>query len=549
MPTFDEVRAAADEARAKRDSKMSSGRAAWQGLKDSVSFNFGDEIAGVGEALAAPIVYRMADVDPAFRPTFTEAYKDGRDEERRKSKKALDDRPAEYIGANLAGGVMTSFVPGVGAIKGASALKTLVQGGLIGAAQGAGAAKELEDIPESALKGAAIGGVIGGGLSAAQKGTKALGRKAKDMAASADELRILTADSRTGGRIARPQVLREAERVPGGPAEMAKVLRQTPGLAPKLASGRQLLDAAEEANQQADDVIGVIIEGVDDQKTKIDAKAFADRLRAEADALKDRPELDDVAELLRARADIYEQRFPDGLTMRQAQRAKTDLADRVSWTKAATGMPIPRSQNAARTAARAMTEQMDNAAEQAFAGSPVLPAEVYQADKVFPKSVYPTGAPETAREAYERARRVYQVSDIFAKAAQESEQRGSNNRLIGMREIGAGQIGAEIAKDQKPLEQLLSAVGLGALLRLTAPLGATARATTAEQMKKAVELAQKNPELVRMLQSGGELAQAAAQRGPQGVAIDSAMPDDNGILEQIALAREVAKQRKQKRAR
>lgn len=539
MPSLDEVKKAAAQARAKLDSKMSSGRAAWEGIKDSVSFGFGDEIAGLGEALAAPIVYRAADVDPAFRPTLKQAYKEGRDEARRVSKQAGQERPVANALGSLAGGLLTAAVPGLGAAKGASIPKLIAQGAGIGAVQGAGAAKELDDVPESALKGAAIGGAVGGGLGAAQKGTKALGQKAKDMAASADDLRILTADAGTGGRRIRPPVLREAERVPGGRPEMAKVMRETPGLAPKLGSGRRILDAAEEAKEQANDVITAIIESVDNQKTKVDSRAFADRLRSEADALAERPELDDVAELLRARADLYEQRFPDGLTMRQAQQAKTDLANRVSWTKAATGMPIPRSQDAAKTAARAMANEMDSAAEEAFSQNPVLPLEVYRAEKVYPKAVFPSGAPDTAKEAYRRARRVSQVSDIVADTAQEAEQRASKNRVIGMRELQAGQIGADVGG-------LPAALGLGALLRLTAPYGATARATTAEQLKKVVNYVEKHPEALSALEDVGSGLQAATQRGPQGMLIDGAMPEDDKMLEQIALAREVAKKRKKR---
>ena len=127
------------------------GRGALQG----VSAGFSDEITGALESLFS-----------------NKSYTQARDEARAANAAAKEAHPYAYGGGEIAGGVGTSFVPGLGAAKGASVLSHALAAGRAGALYGLGASNAdltkhdfqgaAKDAITSALEGAAIGGAIGG---------------------------------------------------------------------------------------------------------------------------------------------------------------------------------------------------------------------------------------------------------------------------------------------------------------------------------------------------------------------------------------------------
>lgn len=141
-------------------SKLESfGRGAAQGA----SFGFADEVVGLGHALFGSKDYAG------------QRYKQNRDEYRAADKRAQEANPLTYGAGGLAGGIATSFVPGLGIAKGAGLAKTALSAGKMGFVSGLGAS-EAEDVPGqlldaggSALISAGTAGLLKGVMDRAPK--------------------------------------------------------------------------------------------------------------------------------------------------------------------------------------------------------------------------------------------------------------------------------------------------------------------------------------------------------------------------------------------
>jgi muramidase (phage lysozyme) len=155
-------------------------RAALEGLRSGMTFNFGDEIAGVGAASGLPGVARAV-VPPGMNEIIglarlgyeylsdqqggaTSSYKTARDEVRGAQQAAQKDHPGTYLGTNILGAVAMP----IGGLASAATLPARIGRGAIigsgmGAAAGAGAGEDLG----SRVTGAASGGAVGAGLGAA----------------------------------------------------------------------------------------------------------------------------------------------------------------------------------------------------------------------------------------------------------------------------------------------------------------------------------------------------------------------------------------------
>ena len=515
----DIVSAVDDAKEAKKLAGISKLKSAWEGVKSGVTLNFGDELAGTAAAIGGKLGAVGSGVDDSFQPSFSENYRAGRDDAREEERLAAKANPKSNLFGNIVGGaLLTPLAPGLAplkalptASKAVNAVRYLAPlaatGSAFGAVSGAGGAKELSDVPLEVAKGYALGavggaagGAVGAGLS--KLAGPLLGNHLRDVADKADELRVLTSSGAHGGSIGPPKVLKEALRVPGGVAETARVMRST-GMAPKLGTTGQIQRAANATNDEANDVIRAVIEGVDDAGVKVDVKSFANQLRAHAKELATRPELDDAAEELTRRAALYEARFPDGVTMRQAQQLVTDLGDRVNWTKVATGQLIPNAHVASAAATRAMRESMDTAATKAFENAGI-PEAATKAARIFGGK-----PPATALDAYKGARRASQVSRIVGDAAEESTNRAAKNRSFGLMDAQAGQLAAAA---------LPAAPGLAASLAIgarkaAASVGATARATGAESVRDILNFIDKNPNVGAALGAAGRGVVAAARSG------------------------------------
>ena len=168
-------------------------QAALEGFTQGLSFGFGDEIAGVSEAagqalgiegLSRPAIStesgkleffpetKLSEEGPTMDlETLLSAYREGRDYQREKQKKAEEDQPGTYLAADLAGGLA---IPGAAlASSGKAALnaakvpvmksaakRAALGGAALGAVESAGrtendiTSKEaLDDVELGALRG------------------------------------------------------------------------------------------------------------------------------------------------------------------------------------------------------------------------------------------------------------------------------------------------------------------------------------------------------------------------------------------------------------
>lgn len=529
----------AEDADLVRISKVGTGRALIEGAKSGLTANFSDEIAGLGGALAEKIV--GADIDPSLQPSFREAYVRERDAARAVEQDAARAHPGAHLAGSLAGGLLSvAAVPGVAPMQAArgaglasravaAAAPAVLTGAGLGAVQGAGAAQELSDIPLEAVKGAALGAVIGlGGAALGGAARAALTRKVgdalRDSARQADTLRALTFAGDTGGSINAPKILKEIKSVPGGVEEFARVQRAT-GLAPKATTTQGLLDRAQEVRDQAQQVITGIIDGVDAAGGKVSIQGFSAALRKAASALDDRPEMSDLAAALRSRASQYESKWPD-VSMRHAQELKNDLGNQVSWIRAE-GSKIPYSEKGAEIATKAITEEMDKAAEAAFAGQALPAAIADQAailtSKITPGKVSTEGVPD-ALAAYRAARRVWHVANLGTKAAEGSVGRAGKRAFFSLGDKTLAQAGAGVggAVAGGP-GAVVGAAALPLAAKGLRPYEASLRATAAETAQSIVGWADAHPGTVALMSRGlkatlGTLREAA-QRGPQALAV------------------------------
>src|SRR5919109_918457 len=137
------------------ESEKPSGLEAFgRGAAQGATLGFSDELVGLGHALFADRDYAGSE------------YRKARDREREANHAAEAAHPWAYGGGNLAGGVATSFVPGLGIAKGAGVLKTALGAAKLGAFQGLGES-ESEDVGGmafDALKSGALAGTTAGVL-------------------------------------------------------------------------------------------------------------------------------------------------------------------------------------------------------------------------------------------------------------------------------------------------------------------------------------------------------------------------------------------------
>jgi hypothetical protein len=144
------------------------GRGALQGA----TLGFGDELGGLVESMFGP-----------------KSYEQYRDEIRANNNAAQAAHPYLYGGGELAGGLATSVVPGLGAIEGAGALGTVAHAAALGGISGIGAsdASNLGGIAKDAAEGAVAGGVTG---AFAHGAGKLIGGMFERAPAAADEQTI-----------------------------------------------------------------------------------------------------------------------------------------------------------------------------------------------------------------------------------------------------------------------------------------------------------------------------------------------------------------------
>lgn len=167
------------------------GRGALQGA----SLGFGDELAASVDSLVSKVpgvrnvaqAFQSSDLPALTDPNVT--YAQRRDAYRTKNKAAEDAHGGLYTAGEVGGGLATTALPGLGAIRGAGAVKVGLQAAGVGglAALGASDKSTVSGLAKDTGIGAVEGGVGGALLHAAgSKVTSLLAKKGPELQAIAD---------------------------------------------------------------------------------------------------------------------------------------------------------------------------------------------------------------------------------------------------------------------------------------------------------------------------------------------------------------------------
>jgi hypothetical protein len=227
--------------------KMGRYEAGARGELEGLTMGFSGELAGVGTAIGDRLASLFTDA-PVRRP-LGEVYREGRDESDAKLAQAERDRPLQAVGGQVLAGLALP-IPGATAAKGASLGAKALRGGLVGggagAVTGAGKARELEDVPESAGIGALIGGGLGAAAPVAFAGAgkavqAAKAAKGKLAGAAKDKLVDVILDSTPIPPILSRPIGNAIKKALGKP-KVAKEVAETFDFAPEVA---KRLDAPE----------------------------------------------------------------------------------------------------------------------------------------------------------------------------------------------------------------------------------------------------------------------------------------------------------------
>lgn len=133
------------------------------GAAQGATFGFADELEGAARGVYDRISGKSEDI--------VKAYQEARDKARGRYEKARQDNPMSYMGGEIAGGVGTAFVPGMGwanAAKGAGLATKLGKAAASGAAIGLG--QGTADLTKGDVSGVLGDAAIGAGTGAATQG-------------------------------------------------------------------------------------------------------------------------------------------------------------------------------------------------------------------------------------------------------------------------------------------------------------------------------------------------------------------------------------------
>jgi hypothetical protein len=216
-----------------------------RGVKQGVTFGFGDEITGFLES--------------AFTDkTYTQA----RNEARANDKAAKEAHPWVYGGGELAGGLATSLVPAGAVVKGAGFAANAVRGAGAGVLQGIGESEgeTIADIAQDAGKAGLAGATIGGFLGTA-------GEKIFRGAPARADARLI--QDLTGGRATKAgkKIFQDDEPVIAAARKF--------GLDKGARDVEELLPAVKAAREQVGEGIGAVYDEVDRVFLGVKAKDVA----------------------------------------------------------------------------------------------------------------------------------------------------------------------------------------------------------------------------------------------------------------------------------
>jgi hypothetical protein len=443
------------------------------GAGRGLTADFLDEIAGLAAAAGGQIGGRLAGVAPEFLAQ-EDFYTQGREEEQARQRKLEQESPLLTMAGQVAGALpYAAAAPAAApAMFGARFAQAAPAALAYGAASGLGQTDikspsgPTADIPLDLAENIALGGgagllgVAGGAAvgTAASRVREAIARKLAQIGEKADKARVLTAGK---------PALKEAKKGQGGVdvKEVARVMREV-GLG-GIKTPSAILARAKAVEEEAGSLVGRIVSEVDAAsggflKKAEDAKAKAalaaeqndfilwEKLSKEAEAAEAaaaarRVSGDEISKRLEAQArelmtkqgaktpeqldeltaktykklmKAAEQMGGRQLSLTEAQGRLGPLAQTARFEAGAPDIKVTAAAKGARGESRALREQMDIAAEEAFpsmASTPTLEAPLARVGKGERLTEAPTG-----RAGYQSARRVYDVmQDIIPSAEKE----------------------------------------------------------------------------------------------------------------------------------
>lgn len=513
-PTEAELEAMKQAELEKRIAKRPMGEGSFAtGLKQGATLSFADEIAGAAGALGA----LAGDATLAEVPDY---YRQARDEERKRLEESRQADPLLTGAGQVAGSLLLPGAGAAGAARGGLAPAMAAGAGLgavTGAASGVGEAKTLapQDLAAPVMTGAGVGALFGGAAplvgTVLRPAARAVQAPLARAGERADELRVLTAAGATGGSINAPRVLQEAQRVPGGVPEMARVLRES-GISRGVTTTSGVLRRAQQARAASGADIGRLIQEATDAGGTVDAAKLVATLRASADeAVAGMGGVSDVA--------------------RQQAAALQRLADRIQQA-APTG-------KATFEEVKSLSQQLGADAGEAYLaramGRPVTgKAEALMGTRRAAEGAIDAGMEAAGRSStpYREARRLNQVARIAEETAETSLGRAGKNNLLGLTD-------AALLAGGGPTAAL--AAGRKALTPVSAGLRATG-AETARSSAEALERLLAQGPTGALGRTGGALtgATVGAMEAPVSVQAGAeASPLEGYTSEEQALARDL----------
>lgn len=509
------------EAQKKRIAARPTGEGSFAtGLKQGATLSFADELAGLAGAAGATLG------GDAPLGEFGDYYRQARDEERARLDESRQAEPFKTGVGQVAGGLL---LPIGAAGGGKTALQVAGRGAAVGGATGTitgvGEAESARDIPFEVAKGAAMGSLVGAVAPAVGQGVKELGkgalnllRKPLEVAGQrADELRLLTPASATGGAISQPRLLQEAQLVPGGIPEAARVLRES-GISSGITTAQGINKRAAAALEESGAAIGKILDDATERGAQTDIGAIVARLRAAA--------AERVAGLKGA-----------GTSAQGEADALTALADRIE-KNAKPGMmfddgAIKETLAAAPRAAKDLAGELGQDAAQGYraaarGGTPTSPAEAAMegrraVEDAIKKSLADIGLDPAA---YQGAKTLNQVARISKDAGDVALGRADKNNLLSLGDMGVAEAAGGGLKG-----------AAAALARKTlGPLAASTRATASEAARDlAARMAAYSPSTMSTAGAGasGALTQATLGAAEKPVSMPALTTEDQQLADDL----------------
>jgi hypothetical protein len=340
------------------NSMISKKQSAARGVAQGATLGFADEISGGVEAVVNKL---KGDPEELGR-----LYKKYRDESRANFDEAQKANPASYTIGEVAGGIGTALVPGLGIAKGAKLAATVGKSALIGAGAGVGYSKSENagDIAEDAARGAVTAGVLGGAAHAAapvlSRGVTAAGDKLKG-SAQRWAARALGAERGTIKKLGQKEV-QEAGRQAleeVNPETGKKILSVFASTDDKIARNEALKKTAMEARKNVYDKIddaGASSFNPLEVAAQIEKKIIGGKNRSHKD-------VQELAEVLDPHLENILSRGDGNISMKAAQELVESLKDKAKFDTSRSTTQNKVAKEVYHTVRNAINESAENAAE------------------------------------------------------------------------------------------------------------------------------------------------------------------------------------------